>query len=86
VLGSISRKFLLRSQVGKDKQGDKGTAREIRTNRHWCGGGTDGGQLQGEAGGGFDLFQTLTENFLLRYHPAGSVGYEQGWQPHRGIL
>lgn len=33
--------------MGKDKQGDKGTAREIRTNRHWCGGGTDGGQLQG---------------------------------------
>ena len=48
--------------MGKDKQGDKGTAREIRTNRHWCGGGTDGGQLQGEAEGGFDLFQTLTEN------------------------
>ena len=45
--------------MGKDKQGDKGTAREIRTNRHWCGGGTDGGQLQGEAEGGFDLFQTL---------------------------
>lgn len=34
--------------MGKDKQGDKGTAREIRTTRHWCRGGTDGGQLQRE--------------------------------------
>ena len=79
MLGSISRKFLLRSQVGKDEQGDKGTAREIRTTRRWCRGGTDGGQLQGEAEGGFDLFSdTDGKLFLLRYHPAGSVGYEQG--------
>lgn len=35
----------------KDKQGDKGTAREVRTTGSWHKDGTDGDQLLGEVEG-----------------------------------
>ena len=67
MLGSISRKFLLRSQVEKDEQGDRGAAREVRTRGSWHKGETNGDQEPGEQKGTPDSLGRIWPFYVLIY-------------------